>query len=157
MSLLTIILFFQVLHAAVLKHDITTPSYKEFEYLEVCEVMGAKNAVLISPKSLTEMECLNKSYPLIDFCLKKFPMEKTLTRGFIDQAKKKAVCEMSGSVMLSVSCDKRDLKYCFNPKKGCEALRKIYAHRLDLAHYSLLEKNLNCYFSKTLGESLNEI
>lgn len=157
MSLLTTILLSQVLQAAVLKHDITTPHYKEFEYTEVCEVMGAKNAILITPKSLTEMECLNKSYPLIDFCLKKFPMEKTLTRGFVDQAKKKVVCEMSESVMLSVSCDKRDLKYCFAPKKGCEELRKIYAHRLEVAHYSMLTQNLNCYFAKTLGENLNEI
>lgn len=145
------------LNAAVLKHDITTPLYKEFDYLNVCETMGAKNTILISPKSLTEMECLNKSYPLIDFCLKKFPMEKTLVRGYVDQQKKKVVCEFSESVMVSVSCDKRDLKYCFSPKKGCEELRKIYAHRLEVAHFSMLAKNLNCYFAKTLGESLNEI
>lgn len=157
MSLLITILFSQVLHAAVLKHDISSPIYKEFEYAEVCTTMGAKQAILISPKSLSEMECLNKTYPLIDFCLKKFPMEKMLTRGFVDQAKKKVVCEMSESVMVSVSCDKRDLKYCFAPQKGCEELRKIYAHRLETAHFSMLEKNLNCYFSKTLGESLNEI
>lgn len=157
MSLLTLLLLLSNLQAAVLKHEVSSPQYKEFEYTEVCEVMGAKNAVLISPKSLTEMECLNKTYSLIDFCLKKFPMEKMLTRGFVDQAKKKVVCEMSESVMLSVSCDQRDLKYCFSPKKGCEELRKIYANRLEIAHFSMLEKNLNCYFSKHIGESLNEI
>lgn len=84
-------------------------------------------------------------------------MDKTLTRGYVDQSKKKVVCEMSESVMISVSCDSRDLKYCFDPKKGCEELRKIYGNRLEIAHYSLLEKNLNCYFSKSIGESLNEI
>jgi hypothetical protein len=143
--------------AAVLKHEVSSPRYKEFEYAEVCETMGAKNAILITPKSLNEMECLNKSYPLIDFCLKKFPMDKTLTRGYVDQEKKKVICELSDSVMLSVSCDARDLKYCFAPKKGCEELRRIYANRLETAHYSMLEKNLNCYFSKPIGESLNEI
>lgn len=157
MSFITLFLISHSLQAAVLKHDITSPQYKEFEYAEVCVEMGAKNAILISPKSLNEMECLNKSYPLIDFCLKKFPMEKTLTRGFVDKTKKKVVCEFSESVMLSVSCDERDLKYCFSPKKGCEELKKIYAHRLEVAHYSMLTKNLNCYFSKVLGESLNEI
>ncbi len=157
MSLLLTILLSQKIQAAVLKHDITAAHYKEFEYSEVCEVMGSKDSVLISPKSLTEMECLNKTYPLIDFCMKKFPMDKTLTRGFVDQAKKKVVCEISESVMLSISCDQRDLKYCLNPKKGCEELRKIYAHRLEVAHYSMLTKNLNCYFSKILGESLDEI
>lgn len=158
MSLLaSLLLLFSNLQAAVLKHEITTPQFKEFSYAEVCDVMGAKNAVLISTKSLTEIECLNKSYYLIDFCLKQFPLEKTLTRGYLDQTKKKVVCEMSESVMLSVSCDQRDLKYCFSPKKGCEELGKIYANRLEIAHFSMLEKNLNCYFSKHIGESLNEI
>lgn len=129
----------------------------EFGYAEVCDVMGAKNVILITPQSLTEIECLNKSYGVIDFCLKKFPLETSLTRGFVDLKKKKVVCEMSESVMLSVSCDVRDLKYCKTPQKGCEELRKIYANRLETAHFSLLEKNLNCYFSKTIGESLNEI
>jgi len=115
-----------------------------------------KDAVLISPSSLTEMECFNKRFQLIDFCLNKFPMEKTLTRGYVDKDKKKVICEMSESVMISVSCDERDLKYCFNPKHGCEELKKIYGNRLDLAHFSMLEKNLNCYFSKPIGESLNE-
>ena len=118
--------------------------------------MGAKNLELITPK-VADIECMNKSYSVTEFCLQKFPMEKTLTRGYADETKKKAVCEMSESVMISVSCDARDLKYCFDPKKGCEELRKIYGNRLEIAHYSMLEKNLNCYFSKTIGESLNDI
>lgn len=156
MSFLITLFFAKQVHAAVLKHDISSPRYKDFEYKEVCETMGSKDAILITPKSLTELECLNKSYNLTDFCLKKYPLEKSLTRGHVDQEKKKVICEMSESVMLSVSCDSRDLKYCFNPKHGCEELRKIYAYRLEIAHYSLLEKNLNCYFSKPIGESLNE-
>ncbi|MDD4973239.1 MAG: hypothetical protein PHY93_02760 [Bacteriovorax sp.] len=153
----SLLLLFSNLQAEVLKHEISMPQYKEFSYAEVCDLMGAKNAVLISLKSLIEIECLNKSYHLIDFCLKQFPLEKILTRGYVDLAKKKVVCEMSESIMLSVSCDQRDLKYCFNPKKGCEELGKIYANRLEIAHFSMLEKNLNCYFSKHIGESLNEI
>lgn len=154
MSLLTILILSQSLQAAMLKHEISKPSFKEFEFPTVCEEMGAKNNVLISPKSLMKIECLNKTYPLIDFCLKKFPLEKNLTRGFVDTAKKKVVCEFSDSVMISVSCDKRDLKYCFDPKKGCIELGKVYAHRLEVAHYSMLAENLNCYYSKTIGESL---
>ena len=145
------------LQAAVLKHEVSHPQYKEFDYAEVCEAMGAKNSILNTAKSLTEIECFNKNYFIIDFCFKKFPMDKGLTRGYIDRHAKKVVCELSNSVMLSVSCDSRDLKYCFNPKEGCEKLRKIYAIRLEVAHYSMLEKNLNCYYSKLIGESLNEI
>ncbi|MDO9181774.1 MAG: hypothetical protein Q7U04_05170 [Bacteriovorax sp.] len=157
MSSLLSFLFLINLKAAVLKHEVSSPQYKEFEYAEVCETMGTKNAILISPKSLTKIECLNKTYLLLDFCLKKFPMEKTFTRGYVDKSKKKVVCEMSESVMLSVSCDEKDLKYCFNPKKGCGELKKIYANRLEIAHFSMLEKNLNCYFAKHIGESLNDL
>lgn len=157
MSLLISILLLMNLQAAVLKHEVSLAKYEEFEYAEVCEVMGVKNAILISPKSLSEIECLNKTYSLIDFCLKKFPIEKMLTRGYVDQVKKKVICEMGETVMLTLSCDRRDFKYCFNPKKRCEELRKIYANRLELTHFSMIEKNLNCYFSKQIGENLNEI
>jgi hypothetical protein len=157
MLFLKIFIIFSNLHAAFLKHEVATPQFKEFEYAEVCEVMGAKNSILISPHSLTEIECFNKNYSLLDFCLKKFPVERTLTRGFIDRIKKKVVCEMSESVIISLSCDKRDSKFCLDPKKGCEDLKMIYANRLELAHSSLVEKKLNCYFSKIIEESLDEI
>lgn len=156
MSLLSVLFFSQTLHASVLKHEVSSPSYKEFDYQEVCEAGGRKNVLLVTPVSLTEMECFNKTFPLMDFCLNKFPKEKTLTRGYVNKDKKKVVCEMSESVMISVSCDERDLKYCLDPKKGCEELRKIYGNRLEIAHYSMLEKNLNCYFSKPIGDSFNE-
>lgn len=150
-------MFSLLLNAAVIKHEVLNSREKEFEYEEVCKSLGAKDAMLMAPKSLTEMECFNKTYRLIDFCLKKFPTKRSLTRGYVDTSKKKVICEMSDSVMLSVSCDERDAKYCLKPKNGCAKLQKIYAYRLDLAHYSILEKNLNCYFSTPLEESLNEI
>jgi hypothetical protein len=156
-AFLSFLIFSFSISAAVLKHEVSNPNLKEFSYAEVCLEMGAKNLELISVKDLTEIECLNHTYSLIDFCLKKFPMNKALTRGYADLEKKKIFCEMSESVMLSISCDKRDLKFCFVPKKGCEELKRIYANRLEVAHYSMLEKNLNCYFSKSIGESLNEI
>ncbi len=157
MLFLNLFFLFSSLHAAFLKHEVTTPQFREFEYSEVCEVMGAKNSLLISPHLLTEMECFNKSYSLMDFCLKKIPTDKALTRGFVDLVKKKAVCEISESVIISLSCDRRDLKYCLIPEKGCEDLRIIYANRLETAHSSLVDKKLNCYFSKILKESLDEI
>lgn len=156
MSLITAFLLSITLEAAVLKHEVSSPTYKEFDYKDVCETFKVKDVMLVSPASLTEMECFNKKFQLLDFCLNKFPMEKSLTRGYVDKAKKKVICEMSNSVMISVSCDQRDLKYCFDPKKGCDELRKIYGNRLDVAHFSMLEKNLNCYFAKPIGDSLNE-
>ena len=149
--------YFSVAEAAILKHDILTPALHEFSFRDVCTALGAKNLELIAAKSLTEIECMGKVYQAMNFCLNKFPLNKTLTRAIVDKKNKMVSCEMSESVMVSVSCDKRDLKYCFDPKKGCEELRKIYANRLDIAHYSMLEKNINCYFAKSIGESFNEV
>lgn len=151
------LLFVVNLRAAIIKHEVPRAQYREFEYAEVCELMGTKDAILISPKSLREIECFNKRYQLIDFCLKKLPEEKKITRGYINSAGKKVICEMADNVSLNLSCDQRDIKFCRDPKKGCEALRKIYAIQLETAHFSMLEKKLNCHFSKRIGESLNEI
>ncbi|AUN99665.1 hypothetical protein DOM21_02480 [Bacteriovorax stolpii] len=142
--------------AAVLKHETSKARYDEYPFREVCEKLGAKNFELIEAKSMSEIDCMGKVYQAIDFCLNKFPLDKTLSRAIVDEKTKMVKCEHSESVMISVSCDERDLKYCFDPKKGCDELKKIYANRLDVAHFSMLEKNINCYFAKKIGESFNE-
>lgn len=142
--------------SAVLKHEASKARYDEFPFREVCEKLGSKNLELIEAKSLSEIDCMGKVFPAIDFCLYKFPLDKTLTRAIVDGKTKMVKCEHSESVMIAALCDERDLKYCFDPKKGCEELRKIYAYRLETAHYSMLEKNINCYFAKPIGESFNE-
>ncbi len=154
-SLLSFLFSFN-LNAAVLKHEILNAKYEKFTFREVCEKLGAKNFELIEAKSDSEIDCMGKVYPAIDFCLNKFPLDKTLTRALVDEKTKKVKCELSASVMLAVSCDAKDLKYCFKPEEGCGQLKKIYAHRLSIAHFSMLEKNLNCYFAKPIGETLNE-
>lgn len=146
-----------VLHAEVLKHEISAKKLESFSFKEVCEKLGAKNLEMIEAKSMSEIDCMGKTFPAIDFCLNKYPIDMTLTRAIVNEKEKIVQCEKSTSVMLSISCDKRDLKYCLNPKKGCEALRKIYAYRLEVAHYSMLEKNINCYFTRPLGDSINEV
>lgn len=155
----TIILLFSLISttafSAVLKHEVSKPTFDETPFKEVCEKLGAKNFELIEAKSLSEIDCMGKVFPAIDFCLNKFPLDKTLTRAIVDGKTKMVKCEHSESVMVSISCDARDLKYCFDPKKGCDELRKIYGNRLEVAHYSMLEKNINCYFARPMGESLN--
>jgi len=143
--------------SAVIKHDVQSPKLDIFTFKEVCQKLGAKNFEMIEENSPTEIDCMGKSYPVIDFCLHQFLMDKTITRGIIDSKSKTVKCERSTSVMVSLSCDKKDLTYCFDPKKGCNEIRKIYANRLELVHYSMLEKNINCYFARPIGENLNEI
>ena len=144
-------------HAAILKHDISSIQNHDFTFREMCETMGSKNLEMISANSLSEIDCMGKTFKSIDFCLKKLPLDKGLTRGIVDEKNKKIICETSTSVMLSISCDERDIKYCRDPKKGCEELKKIFAHSLELVHSSILEKKINCYFSKHTEESLNEL
>ena len=145
------------IYSAVIKHEISKPQYESFPLSEVCKKLGAKNIEIIEAKSLSEIDCMGKVYPVIDFCLNQFLVDKTITRALVDVKTKTVKCEKSVSVLVSISCDKRDMKYCFKPKEGCEELRIMYANRLELVHFSLLEKNINCYFAKSLGEKINEL
>lgn len=159
--ILPLFLFSTFINAAVIKHETLKPTFQEFPFLEVCEKLGAKNFELIEAKSMNEIDCMGKVFAAIEFCKEKFPNDKSLTRAIVDGKTKMVKCEHSNSVMLSISCDARDAKYCLDAKAGCEELKNIYATKLDIAHYSYIEqqneRNLNCYFSKAIGDDLNEI
>jgi len=161
MAILNLVLWAMIflswpVYSKVLKHETTKQKVETYSFIDLCKTMKAKNTSLITPVNIGELECFNEKFSIIDFCLQKSPLEKHLTRGYAVEKEKKIYCEQALSVMFSVSCDERDMHLCFNPKKGCEQLKKIYAYRLDIAHYSMLEKNLNCYFAKPLGETLDE-
>lgn len=159
--ILPLFLFSSLINAAIIKHESLKPTFQEFSFREVCEKLGAKNFELIEAKSINEIDCMGKVFAAIEFCKEKLPTDNALTRAIVDEQTKTVKCEHSNSVMLSVSCDARDAKYCLDPQKGCEALKGIYAVTLETAHYSFLEKkdekNINCYFSKAIGDDLNEI
>lgn len=158
---LTLFLFSSLIQAAVIKHEALKPTFKEFSYREVCEKLGAKNFELIEAKSMNEIDCMGKVFSAIDFCKGADKNDTTLTRAIVDDATKTVKCEHSSSVMLSVSCDARDAKYCLDPQKGCTDLKEAYAVKLEMAHYSFIEgsveKNINCYYSKAFGDDLNDI
>lgn len=145
------------LYSAVLKHESSKLKIQDYSYADFCSSMKAKSNALISSSGADEIECFNEKFKIIDFCMQKSTMLKHLTRGYAVEKEKKIYCEEAQSVMISVSCDERDMRFCFDPKKGCEMLKKIYAYRLEIVHYSMLEKNLNCYFAKSLGENLDEM
>lgn len=145
-----------ILYSAVLKHETSLQKVQDYSYADFCETMKAKNSTLITSNSIGEISCLDQKFNILDFCLLKNPLDKHFTRGYSVEKDKKVYCENAQSVMVSVSCDKRDMNYCLVPFKGCQQLKKIYAYRLEVVHYSMLEKNLNCYFSKPLGDNLDE-
>jgi hypothetical protein len=143
-------------YSAVLKRDTSKEKQTDYTFKDFCQTMKAKDLSLISVTAPDEIECFNQKFKIIDFCLQKIPFAKHVTRGYANEKEKKVYCEEAQSVMISVSCDERDLRFCLDPKKGCEMLKKIYAYRLETVHYSMLEKNLNCYYSKPLGDTLDE-
>lgn len=159
--ILPLFLFSTLINAAVIRHEALKPTFKEFSYREVCEKLGAKNFELIEAKSINEIDCMGKVFSAVEFCKTAEKNDPTLTRAIVDDTTKTVKCEHSSSVMLSVSCDARDAKYCLDPQKGCEELKGMYAVKLETAHYSFLEKkdekNINCYFAKAIGDDLGEI
>ena len=159
--ILPLFLFSSLIQAAVIKHTALKPTFKEFSFREVCEKLGSKNNELIEAKSIHEIDCMGKVFAAVEFCKIAEKNDTTLTRAVVDDKTKTVNCEHSSSVMLSISCDARDAKYCLDPKKGCEELKDMYAVKLEMAHYSFIdlkdEKSINCYFAKALGDDLSEI
>lgn len=158
---LSLFLFSSLIQAAVTKYEAQRPTYKEFSFREVCEKLGSKNLELIEAKSISEIDCMGKVFAAVEFCKENDKNNNTLTRAIVDGKSQTIKCEHSSSVLLSVSCDARDAKYCLDPQQGCAELKNIYAVKLEMAHYSFIEdkgtKNINCYFAKALGEDLSEI
>lgn len=156
-----LLIFSSIGQAALIKHEALRPTFNEFTFREVCEKLGSKNLELIEEKSINEIDCMGKIFSAAEFCKELDKSDATLTRGIVDGKTKTVKCEHSSSVMLAISCDSRDAKYCLDPQKGCEDLKKIYAMKLETAHYSSIEdkekRSINCYFSKALGDDLNEI
>ena len=159
--ILSLFFYSALIQAAVIKHNALKPTFKEFSFREVCEKLGSKNLELIEAKSINEIDCMGKIFAAVEFCKIIEKNDDTLTRAIVDEKSKTVNCEHSSSVMLSISCDSRDAKYCLDPKKGCEELKDMYAVKLDMAHYSLIEqkneKSINCYFAKALNDDLSEI
>ena len=140
----------------VIKHEMTDSHLSVFDYKEFCTTMKAKSTTLISMTGVGEIECFNEKFKIADFCIKKLPLENSLTRGYAVESEKKVYCEEAKSLMLTVTCDtSKDI--CFKPKISCEGLKKIFAYRLNLFHYANIDKNLECYYSKFNEENLNEL
>jgi hypothetical protein len=146
----------QIAHAGIVKHDAISSRLHEYSYQEFCDSMKAKNSMLISAKGLNEIECFNENFKISDFCLKKLPLDSNYTRGFSVESEKRVYCEEAAGVMLSVDCESK-INFCKNDKYNCEKLKKSYASSLELSHSSVVDKKLNCYFSKKIEDDINEL
>ncbi len=138
------------------KLDTTHPSIKNFELHEVCEAQGLKHILLAEAVGTSQVDCMGKTVGVTEFCKKKFPESKNLLRGFINY-QKMATCHFADNLILSIDCEKFP-NYCNNPKRGCRALKTIYAVTLDVDHsgkvFSDEGTRLKCYF---VSPSLEQI
>lgn len=139
----------------IIKHESVDAHLSDYSYREFCETMKAKNNMLVSELPNNQIECFNEKFKIVDFCLRKLPLGSSLARGFAISTEKKVYCEVAKSVMLTLSCDSM-VEICKRPKQSCEKIKNMYAYDLELAHASQIERNLNCYYSKKLGENINE-
>ena len=137
-----ILLFPTHLLGEVLKHEVSSPKNYEFDFRDACLLMGSKNLELISAKSMTEIDCTGKVFRGVDFCMAKFPLEQELTRGIVDEKRKKVICETAPSVSLTLSCDARSMKYCIDHKRGCEELKKYMQRNWKLFTLQCSKKKL---------------
>ena len=137
-------------------------SEKSVDLKELCLFMGHKELLLVTPASLSEIDCMGKKVRVTDFCLAKFPARMGFLRGIVDSDNNKAVCQYGTEVNLKVPCDDIDGHYCRKGKKGCEELGVLFAHDLELFHHFFTRdessgaKDLNCYFSKKDPSDLME-
>jgi hypothetical protein len=140
--------------AKIVRFDISQPLLKKFLFNEACQLMGHRQLLLVDAPNNYQLDCMGKIITALEFCSKKYPNDKRLLRGYIDQKKKQVVCQSGNNAILAMSCDSKHDKYCRKPKESCRRLQKVFAHRLNLDHQSVIDasklrgdKRLNCYFS----------
>ncbi|MFT6068409.1 MAG: hypothetical protein ACJAT2_000176 [Bacteriovoracaceae bacterium] len=141
----------------VIDHSVTLKRIEIYTMKEACQLLGHTDLLLVDKKDRSTLDCMGKYEKVTSFCEKKFPKDPTLTRGYIDHTSNQVICERGKNVVLKVACDKRDLPYCKNPKKGCEKLGKIFATRLEVFRSTLVKfskgRALNCFYSVKEDES----
>lgn len=135
----------------VIDHSVTLKRVEIYSLKEACTLLGHTDLLLVDKKDRSHLDCMGTYEKVSKFCEKKFPLDKTLTRGYIDDTSNQVICERGRNVVLKVACDKRDLPLCRNPRKGCEKLGKVFAIRHEVFRSTLVKfskgQALNCYFA----------
>jgi hypothetical protein len=146
MKYLIALLYFSHSYASLVRHETINSHLADFSYKEVCETMKAKVVMLSDASGPSEIECFNEKIKVFDFCLKKLSLETPFTRGMVIASEKKVYCESASDVIVSLDCDSSK-SICDSPKLGCLKIKKLYAYRHELNHFSVIDKKINCYYS----------
>lgn len=132
----------------VLVDDISLTSKATFTLKEFCQQMVNHPAPLIEVKSIAVVDCMGKKVNVSDFCQQKMVTDPYYLRGY---AKDDRVECLSGKkVIFKYGCRKKDRLCAMKPDVACTELKTKLAYRLDLIHFSLIDKEkyqqLNCFY-----------
>lgn len=151
------LLFFQIpsnLFSSQIEFERVSPLIRPFSLKDVC-LSYKKESLLIEGKGLHHISCMGEIISILDFCQKSMSKieigNRRLLRGYFDEKTNSAICEAGSSAVLTFHCSNKNSKFCHNPKKECQELKKIYAANLNVEMFSVIPEDegnkLKCYFS----------
>jgi len=139
-------------HAKFTKYEVTDLKKEEYPLSKTCETMGIKHTILVEVVDTYTIDCMGTKINTTDFCNKISKNGPQLLRGFIKPDSKVVTCQMASRAIITVVCDERDKKYCYNETNGCKKIKQNYAANLLEVHRSITDgeggtQQLNCYFT----------
>lgn len=132
-----------------MRDDHYTTKSQEYDWKEVCRALTHRDSPLIEDAG-SKLDCMGEKVSPIEYCLQKEITNPYLTRAVI--SKGKVTCKSAKRVIIKWECEGKDDKYCKDVEIGCFLFKEILARRLKLAHSSLEDSVLNCYFDTQVND-----
>jgi hypothetical protein len=136
--------------ASLAQFDVINSEKISFDYKKVCDVMGAKEAVIITAPTVNQLDCMGTKVTIIDFCLKDYAKDSKFIRAFVEPKQKVVICEKAKRVILKYQCETKDSERCLDSEIACFDLKKTLAYNLKVFHHSAQgtkdKKVISCIF-----------
>ncbi len=151
LPLIIIFSIISIASAKLIKYEVLGSKKEQFTYLDVCKKMGHRHLLLVE-RIGDSIDCMGSKVTPLEFCKAIYLTDPQYIRGYIDKSSKAIVCQKGKDVALSISCDKRDNKFCEDARASCIVLKDEFAVNLNLVHQTLLYQGaqgrvLNCHYS----------
>ena len=136
--------------ASLAQFDVINSEKISFEFKKVCDVMGTKEAVIITAPTVNQLDCMGTKINVIDFCLKDYSKDPKFIRAFVEPKQKIVICEKAKRVILKYLCEPKDNERCLDSEIACFDLKKTLAYNLKVFHHSVQgpkdKKVISCIF-----------
>jgi hypothetical protein len=129
------------------KYDVHGSTKLEFDFKAVCLDKKLETS-LIQIKDSNTLDCFGKKVNISNYC--ELKVSTDFIRGFIDKKSQKVICQSAKRIVFKYDC-KSNKTYC-KSVKACDFVKEKLAKSLSILHRSIIDNNLNCYFtSKSEG------